>query len=57
MSENNGVTGERQVVVFDLNEEAHGVDISQVREIIRMEEITRVRRAPEFVEGVITLRG
>ena len=57
MSENNGVTGERQVVVFDLNEEAHGIDISQVREIIRMEEITRVPRAPEFVEGVINLRG
>ena len=57
MSENNGVTGERQVVVFDLNEEAHGVDISQIREIIRMEEITRVPRAPEFVEGVINLSG
>ena len=57
MSENNCVTGERQVVVCDLNEEAHGVDISQVREIIRMEEITRVPRAPEFVEGVINLRG
>ena len=51
MSENNGVTGERQVVVFDLNEEAYGVDISQVREIIR------VPRVPEFVEGVINLRG
>ena len=51
MSENNGVTDERQVVVFDLNEEAYGVDISQVREIIRMEEITRVPRAPEFVEA------
>ena len=47
MSENNGVTGERQVVVFDLNEEAYGVDISQVREI------TRVPRVPEFVEGII----
>lgn len=57
MSENNGVTGERQVVVFDLNEEAHGVDISQVREIIRMQEITRVPRAPEFIEGVINLSG
>ena len=43
--------------MFDLNEEAYGVDISQVREIIRMEEITRVPRAPEFVEGVINLRG
>lgn len=57
MSENNGVTGERQVVLFDLNKEAYGVDISQVREIIRMQEITRVPRVPEFVEGVINLRG
>ena len=57
MSENNGVTGERQLVVFDLNEEAYGVDISQVREIIRMQEITRVPRAPEFIEGVINLSG
>jgi purine-binding chemotaxis protein CheW len=57
MSENNGVTGERQLVVFDLNEEAYGVDISQVREIIRMQEITRVPRATEFIEGVINLRG
>ncbi len=57
MSENNGVAGERQLVVFDLNEEAYGVDISQVREIIRMQEITRVPRAPDFIEGVINLRG
>jgi purine-binding chemotaxis protein CheW len=57
MSENTGVTGESQLVVFDLNEEAYGVDISQVREIIRMQEITRVPRAPEFIEGVINLRG
>ena len=57
MSENTGVTGERQLVVFDLNEEAYGVDISQVREIIRMQEITRVPRAPEFIKGVINLRG
>ena len=57
MSDNSGVAGERQLVVFDLNEEAYGVDISQVREIIRMQEITRVPRAPEFIEGVINLRG
>ncbi len=56
MSENTGVTAERQLVVFDLNEEAYGVDISAVREIIRMQEITRVPRAPEFIEGVINLR-
>jgi purine-binding chemotaxis protein CheW len=57
MSESTGVAGERQLVVFDLNEEAYGVDISAVREIIRMQEITRVPRAPEFIEGVINLRG
>ena len=57
MSENMGVSEERQFVVFDLNEEAYGVDISQVREIIRMQEITSVPRAPEFIEGVINLRG
>ena len=48
---------EKQLVVFDLAEEGYGVDISSVREIIRMQEITRVPRAPEFVEGVINLRG
>ena len=57
MSDNNGLVGERQLVVFDLNEEVYGVDISAVREIIRMQEITRVPRAPEFIEGVINLRG
>ena len=57
MSENTSVSGKRQLVVFDLNEEAYGVDISQVREIIRIQEITRVPRAPEFIEGVINLRG
>jgi purine-binding chemotaxis protein CheW len=57
MSNNTGVSDERQLVVFDLNEEAYGVDISAVQEIIRMQEITRVPRAPEFIEGVINLRG
>lgn len=48
---------ENQLVVFALAGEAYGVDISSVREIIRMQEITRVPRTPEFVEGVINLRG
>ena len=48
---------EKQLVVFDLADEAYGVDISSVREIIRMQEITRVPRAPDYVEGVINLRG
>lgn len=48
---------ERQLVVFDLAGEVYGVDIGTVREIIRMQEITHVPNAPDFVEGVINLRG
>jgi len=48
---------EEQVVVFQLAEQTYGVDIARVYEIIRMEAITRVPRAPQFVEGVINLRG
>ena len=46
-----------QVVVFNLGDEKYGVDISQVREIIKPTQITRIPNAPEFVEGVINLRG
>ena len=48
---------EMQLVVFDLASEGYGVDIGAVREIIRLQDITRVPRTPSFVEGVITLRG
>lgn len=46
-----------QLVTFNIGEEEFGVDILKVQEIIRTMEITRVPRAPEFVEGVINLRG
>lgn len=49
--------GERQLVVFDLAGEAYGVDIGTVREIIRTQAVTHVPNAPDFVEGVINLRG
>ena len=48
---------ERQLVVFDLSGEAYGVSIATVREIIRMQAITYVPDTPDFVEGVINLRG
>jgi purine-binding chemotaxis protein CheW len=48
---------ERQLVVFQLGAELYGVDIARVHEIIRLQSITRVPRAPSFVEGVINLRG
>lgn len=46
-----------QLVTFSIGDEEFGVDILQVQEIIRTMEITKVPRAPDFVEGVINLRG
>ena len=48
---------ERQLVVFRLAEDVYGVDIKAVREIIRMQEITPVPNAPDFIVGVTNLRG
>jgi purine-binding chemotaxis protein CheW len=44
-------------LTFDLAEEEYGLEILRVREIIGMMEITPVPRTPEFVRGVINLRG
>jgi purine-binding chemotaxis protein CheW len=46
-----------QVVSFKLGSEEYGVDIAQVQEINRMVAVTHVPRAPQFMEGVINLRG
>lgn len=46
-----------QLVSFRVGSEEFGVDILRVQEINRMVEITRVPNSPEFVEGVINLRG
>jgi len=49
--------GEEQLVVFKLGGEDYGIEINQVREIIRKREITPVPRQPVYVEGVINVRG
>jgi len=48
---------EIQLVIFTLGEEEFAAEISQVREIISLDKITRVPSAPPFVFGVINLRG
>jgi purine-binding chemotaxis protein CheW len=50
-------TAELQLVLFDLASEHYAVSSQCVREIIRMQSITRVPGALEFVEGVTNLRG
>ncbi len=46
-----------QLVIFNLGDEKYGVETSQVKEIIKVEEITSIPNAPDYVEGVINLRG
>ncbi|MBE9536484.1 MAG: protein phosphatase CheZ [Proteobacteria bacterium] len=46
-----------QLVSFRLGEEEFAVDILKIQEIIRMMEITCIPKSPDFVEGVINLRG
>lgn len=46
-----------QLVSFKIGDEEFGIDILRVQEINRMLEITQVPNAPEFVEGVVNLRG
>lgn len=46
-----------QLVTFRLGDEEFGVRILVVNEIIRLVQITQVPNAPEFIEGVINLRG
>ena len=48
---------EEQFVSFRVEGEEFGVGIHQVQEIIWLPEITRVPRAPYFVEGIVNLRG
>jgi purine-binding chemotaxis protein CheW len=45
------------LVTFHLDREEYGVDIGRVQEIIRVGQITGVPNAPEFIKGVINLRG
>ncbi len=49
--------GVLQLVTFRLGNEEYSLDILKVQEIIRQMELTRVPKAPDFVDGVINLRG
>ena len=46
-----------QIVGFWIGKEMFGVSIALVHEIVRVPEVTAVPEAPEYVEGVINLRG
>jgi purine-binding chemotaxis protein CheW len=55
--ERKAVEATEHLATFFLAGEEYGVDVRLVQEIIRLSEITQVPRAPQFVKGVINLRG
>lgn len=52
-----GITKTSQYLSFKLDHEIYALDISQVREVLDFTEVTKVPRMPEFMRGVINLRG
>ena len=51
------VSRELHIVGFQVGRETYGVPITSLHEIVRVPEITAVPDAPEYMEGVINLRG
>ncbi|MBF0501736.1 MAG: chemotaxis protein CheW [Candidatus Riflebacteria bacterium] len=52
-----GITKTTQYLTFKLGEEIFAVDVAQVREILDFTTVTKVPQTPEFMRGVINLRG
>jgi len=48
---------EEQLVLFSLGREAYAVSITQVKEIIQDKEVTKLPNTPEYMKGIISLRG
>ena len=51
------ITKTNQYLSFILSEEVFAVDISQVREVLDYTSVTKVPQTPDFMRGVINLRG
>jgi purine-binding chemotaxis protein CheW len=49
--------GGREFLAFTLGREEYGIDILKVQEIRGYEAVTRIANAPEFIKGVVNLRG
>jgi len=46
-----------QLVTFEISEELYGIDIMDVKEIVRVQDIRSIPNAPTYVEGLFNLRG
>ena len=50
-------SGGRELLTFTLGSEEHGIDILKVQEIRGYDAVTTIANSPEFIKGVINLRG
>jgi purine-binding chemotaxis protein CheW len=57
MSNNGNIRDGKQFVVFMLAEKYYCLIIDSVVEIVRMEAVTKMPETPDFIEGIINLRG
>ncbi len=53
----NSITETVQYLTFQLDEEVFALDVAKVREILEYNSVTKVPQTPEFMRGVINLRG
>jgi purine-binding chemotaxis protein CheW len=51
------VAEEKKVIVFALGSEEYGIEVENVRTIERMQTMTRIPKSPDYIKGVINLRG
>ena len=51
------ITETRQYLTFRLGQEVFALDVAKVREVLDLTPITKIPRTPEFMRGVINLRG
>jgi purine-binding chemotaxis protein CheW len=55
--EDNNATSSQQYVTFGLGDELFGVEVTRAREILSVTPVTKVPHTPEYLLGVINLRG
>jgi len=51
------ITETRQYMTFRLGDELFAIDVARVREVLEVSQITRVPTAPEYMRGVVNVRG
>jgi len=51
------ITEARQYLTFKLGDEVFAIDVAKVREVLDLTTITKIPRTPDFMSGVINLRG